>query len=104
TVEVTEEAPLLDTANSSTGQTITTKQVEDFPLNGRNPIMIAQLAIGVIATGNPTLVHPFDNGAAAAWSIDGSPPQTSGILMDGARMLHGTTAPLTRHHRTQCRK
>jgi Carboxypeptidase regulatory-like domain len=84
TVEVTAEAPLLDTANSSTGQTITTKQVEDFPLNGRNPIMIAQLAIGVIATGNPTLVHPFDNGAAAAWSIGGAPSQTSEILMDGA--------------------
>jgi len=84
TVEVTAAAPLLDTANSSTGQTITTKQVEDFPLNGRNPIMIAQLAIGVIATGNPTLVHPFDNGAAAAWSIGGAPSQTSEILMDGA--------------------
>lgn len=84
TVEVRGEAPLIDYANSSTGQTITTKQVEDFPLNGRNPIMITQLAIGVIATGNPTLVHPFDNGAGAAWSIGGTPSQTSELLMDGA--------------------
>src|SRR5262249_35908308 len=30
-VTVTAEAPLLDTANASTGQTISTKQVEDFP-------------------------------------------------------------------------
>src|SRR6266404_3770205 len=84
TVEVTAETPLLDTANSSTGQSITTKQVEDFPLNGRNPMMVAQLAIGVIATGNPTLVHPFDNGAASAWSIGGTPSQTAEIMMDGA--------------------
>jgi hypothetical protein len=83
-VEVTADVSLLNTENSSTGQTITTKQVEDFPLNGRTPMMLAQLAIGVIATGSPSLVHPFDNGAAAAWSIGGAPAQTSELLMDGA--------------------
>src|SRR5262249_31908451 len=84
TVSVSAELPLLDTANSATGQSITTRQVEDMPLNGRNPMMIAQLAIGVIATGQPTLVHPFDNAAASAWSIGGTPSQTAEILMDGA--------------------
>ena len=83
-VSVTADAPLVNTANSSTGQTITTRQVEELPLNGRNPMMLAQLAIGVIATGNPSLVHPFDNGAAAAWSIGGTPSQTSEILLDGS--------------------
>jgi len=83
-VEVTGDVPLINTENSSTGQTITTKQVEDFPLNGRTPMMLAQLAIGVIATGAPSLVHPFDNGAAAAWSIGGAPAQTSELLMDGS--------------------
>src|SRR5215469_5068089 len=56
TVNVSAELPLIDVANSATVQSITTKQVEDMPLNGRNPMMIAQLAIGVIATGQPTLV------------------------------------------------
>src|SRR5215813_9237395 len=83
-VSVTEAASLVDVADSVTGQSITTKQVEDIPLNGRNPMMIAQLAIGVIATGQPFLVHPFDNGAASAWSIGGTPSQTSEIMMDGA--------------------
>jgi hypothetical protein len=46
TVTISAEAPLIETANASTGQSITTKQVEDFPLNGRNPIMVAQLALG----------------------------------------------------------
>ena len=83
-IEVAADASLLNTENASTSQAITTKQVEDFPLNGRTPMMLAQLALGVIATGNPSLVHPFDNGAAAAWSIGGSPGQTSEILLDGS--------------------
>lgn len=83
-VTVTAEAPLINAADASIGQGITTQQVEDFPLNGRNPIMVTQLAIGVVATGNPTLVHPFDNGAAAAWSMGGTPSQTAEILMDGS--------------------
>jgi len=84
TVNVTDEAPLVDTANSSMGQTITTKEVEDFPLNGRNPMMLAQLAIGVVATGTPSMVHPFDNAGASAWSIGGTPSQSSEILLDGS--------------------
>jgi hypothetical protein len=84
TVDVSASAPLVDTANASMGQSITTKQVEDLPLNGRTPMMLAQLAVGVIATGNPTLVHPFDNAGAAAWSIGGSPAQTSELLIDGS--------------------
>jgi hypothetical protein len=83
-VEVAGDVPLLNTENASTGQTITTRQVEDFPLNGRTPMMLAQLAIGVIATGAPSLVHPFDNSAAAAWSIAGTAAQTSELLIDGA--------------------
>ncbi|HYL78903.1 MAG TPA: carboxypeptidase-like regulatory domain-containing protein [Bryobacteraceae bacterium] len=83
-VEVTADVSLIDTEDASTGQAITTKQVEDFPLNGRTPMMLAQLALGVIATGNPSLVHPFDNGAAAAWSIGGTAAQTSELLLDGS--------------------
>jgi hypothetical protein len=84
TVTVSGEAPLLNSADASIGQGITTQQVEDFPLNGRNPMMATQLAIGVVATANPTLVHPFDNAAASGWSMGGSSQQTAEILMDGA--------------------
>lgn len=83
-VSVVGEVPLLNTENASMGQTITTKQVEDLPLNGRTPAMLAQLSIGVIATAQPSLVHPFDNAGAAAWSIGGTPAQSSELLMDGA--------------------
>jgi hypothetical protein len=84
-VTVVAETPMLETANVSTGQSISTKQIEDFPLNGRNPMMVAQLALGVLATGNPnTPISPFANGAASGWSIGGTPSQTSEIMIDGA--------------------
>src|SRR5580693_4671661 len=83
-IDVTEDVSLVNRENASMGQTITAAQVEDFPLNGRTPMMLAQLSIGVIPTGQPSLVHPFDNSGAAAWSIGGTPAQTSELLMDGA--------------------
>jgi len=82
-VTVSSDVPLLNTDNASIGQAITTKQVEDMPLNGRTPLMLATLAIGVTPTAAPTLVHPFDLGAPAAFSIAGTPSQGSEILLDG---------------------
>jgi hypothetical protein len=83
-IDVTEAPPLVNTDNASFGQAVTTAQVEDFPLNGRTPMMLAQLSVGVIATAQPTLVHPFDNSGAANWSIGGLPSQTAELLMDGS--------------------
>jgi hypothetical protein len=84
TVEVTADVPLVNIENASVGQAITTKEVEDMPLNGRTPMMLAQLAMGVVATGQPSLVHPYDSGAAAAWSVGGTYAQTSELLVDGS--------------------
>ena len=84
TIDVKESVSLVNSENASMGQTITAAQVEDFPLNGRTPMMLAQLSIGVIPTGQPSLVHPFDNSGAAGWSIGGTPAQTSELLMDGS--------------------
>jgi hypothetical protein len=84
TVNVTSEAPLVDAANASVGQVISTAQVANFPINGRTPIILTQLAVGVIATSYPSQVHPFDNNGASSFSIGGTPQQTSEILLDGS--------------------
>jgi hypothetical protein len=47
TVTVTTAPPLLQTQDSSTGQTFTTQEIDDTPLNSRNAIYLAQLAPGV---------------------------------------------------------
>ncbi len=83
-VSVTADAPLINSENASVGQAITTKEVENLPLNGGTPLVLASLAIGVLATGQPSLIHPFDSGAAAGWSIGGNPGQTNEILINGS--------------------
>src|SRR5262249_44535375 len=43
TVTVSAEAPLLTTSTASTGQVINQQQVENMPINGRTPLVLAQL-------------------------------------------------------------
>jgi hypothetical protein len=83
TVTVSADAPLIDQSNASVGQVISTKEIANLPLNGRTPIMLTELSIGVIATGTPSQVRAFDNNAGNAWSIGGVPNQTSEVLIDG---------------------
>jgi Carboxypeptidase regulatory-like domain len=84
TVTVSGAAPLIDQANASVGQVISTQSVADLPLNGRTPTTFTELSVGVITTAAPQLVHPFDNNAGNAWSIGGTPNQVSEVLLDGS--------------------
>lgn len=85
TVTVSSDPPLIDQANASVGEVIPTSAVEAMPVNGRTPALLTGLAIGVINTSEPgKLVHPFDNNAGSAWSIGGTPNQSSEILLDGS--------------------
>ena len=83
-VEVHEDAPILETANPTVGQVITLEEVENFPVNGRTPMMLANLAMGVISTYEPGPVRPFDNGAPNSISIGGAPAARNEVLLNGA--------------------
>jgi hypothetical protein len=83
-VEVTADASQLNTENATLGQAVTTKEVEELPINGRTPMMAASLSLGVIGYAQPTLVHPFDSGGAAGWMIGGAYEQTSELLINGS--------------------
>ena len=82
-VEVTAEAPMVNGESASVGQAITTKEVDELPLNGRTPMVLASLSLGVLSTGQPSLIHPFDSGAGNAWNVAGTPAQTSETMVDG---------------------
>jgi outer membrane receptor protein involved in Fe transport len=46
-VEVTDSAPVLETATSERSQLIDSRTMQTLPLNGRNPVQLAQLSAGV---------------------------------------------------------
>jgi hypothetical protein len=83
-ITVAGEAPLLDTATAHRGAVIDNQQVTEFPLNGRNPFMLSTLAAGVNFNGNLIYPRPFDNGAIAQWSVNGSLAANNDFMLDGA--------------------
>jgi len=83
-IEVTADAPLVNSENASVGQAITTKEVEDLPVNGRSAMSLGQLAMGVImgAYNNPNpVVQPYDS--TNNFSLGGTPTQSSEMLLNG---------------------
>jgi len=83
-VTVTAESPLLQTASASTGQVITGRQLENMPMNGRTPLVLAQLAPGVMFTGNQTFIRPYDNNGPASMTMAGGLTNRNELLIDGA--------------------
>jgi hypothetical protein len=81
-VTVTAEIPVLEDANADRGGLVDGQSVKEYPLNARNPFMLAMLAPGVNFDGELTYQRPFDNGAIANWSINGSKQHE--FLLDGA--------------------
>src|SRR5262249_35674260 len=83
TVTVTGGAPLLETDTASTGQVINTKQVEDMPLNGRTPLVLAQLAMGGIPSNDPRFYRPFDDSGPSGFAMGGGAAKQNELLLDG---------------------
>lgn len=83
-VIVTGEAPLLETAKADRGGVVDRQRVHELPLNARNPFMLGAIVAGVKYTGAIIWQRPFDNGAIAEWSVNGSQHRSSEFLLDGA--------------------
>src|SRR5581483_6567319 len=62
-VEVSATEVAVETTNPSLGQVITSEQVAELPLNGRNFVQLATLTPGTTAETNP---NSFFNGAASS--------------------------------------
>ena len=89
TVDVTGYAVAVETASPSLGQVITSQEVSQLPLNGRDFVQLATLTAGATAESNP---HSFftsgsDSEVAArgsfSLSVGGSRPNSTDWLLDG---------------------
>ncbi len=85
TVTVTVETPLVDTADASTGQSLTAEEVEDLPSNGRSPLGYAHLEYGAVAKGKHSMsqVTPFGNSTADDFSLGGGASSSNELLLNG---------------------
>src|SRR5690242_19530251 len=77
TLTVSGEATILETATASIGQVIGSRQVENMPMNGRTPLVLAQLAMGVIPNSDPKFNRPFDNAGPSGFAMGGAPSQSN---------------------------
>jgi hypothetical protein len=89
TVEVNASEVAVETTNPTLGQVITSEQVADLPLNGRDFVQLATLAPGVTQETNP---NSFFNGGPSSevsargtfsLSVGGSRAQSTDWVLDG---------------------
>ena len=81
-VQVTAESPLLRTETGGSGTTVTTQEMNEVPLVGRNPYIFLTLSPGIQYTGSYAAVNPYDNNGPSAFSSSGS-SSNSEFLLDG---------------------
>ena len=89
TVEVTANAVAVETANPSLGQVITSQEVAQLPLNGRDFVQLATLTPGTTQETNPNSF--FTSGASSevaargsfSLSVGGSRANSTDWLIDG---------------------
>jgi hypothetical protein len=83
-VTIEGSAPVIETASADRGVVIDRQKVIELPLNARNPFMLGVLTAGVSFNGASIWQRPFDNGAIAEWTINGSQSRGNEFLLDGA--------------------
>jgi len=92
TVEVTSDAPVVETTTSGLGQVIQGREVTELPLNGRNFTSLAALTPGVTraqpgnqqsGSGNQAETFRYAESGGAALSVNGLRPQANNFLFDG---------------------
>jgi outer membrane receptor protein involved in Fe transport len=83
-VAVSADAPLVQSAVSSLGQTVMEHEILDLPLDGRNFSQLGTLQPGVV----PLTPGLLEAGGPArqnqAYAVDGQRPQSNNFLIDGA--------------------
>jgi len=87
TIEVNTNAPLVQTEEGRLSSTLSTREVTDLPLNGRDVFQLITLEPGVTATNapvvsnvsSPTSSTTFDDGFIA----NGSTPRGNNFILDG---------------------
>jgi hypothetical protein len=82
-VQVTEAAPLVETANASQGQVLDNQKLSDLPNLGRNPFMMSKIVQNVVQVGPPAYNRMEDQSGSSMITISGGPVRGNNYLLDG---------------------
>lgn len=80
TIQVTSEAPPIQADSATLGRNVTTKQIQDLQLNGRNPYLLSLLKPGVSGGSMTAFSFGLNNGL----NVNGARNQDTLITQDGA--------------------
>lgn len=84
TVNITSEAPLIDTSSASNGMVIDGKRAAELPVVGGNAFYLSRLSPGVMTAGGRSAGNSFDYGSGSNLIGNGSRSGTSEVTLDGA--------------------
>lgn len=97
TVEVTADAPLLETTTASGGRVLDNRQIVNLPFSDTNPFALSALAPGMMWTGQPEYRRPFDNGGTSSYRTMGGVGQNEytidGMTVTGSGRRAGFVPP-----------
>lgn len=84
-VTVSAAPPLIDTADASTGQVLTTQEVQDLPSDGGSPLGFARIEYGVVVKGKHALggATPISNSTVDDFSLGGGNSSSNELLLNG---------------------
>jgi hypothetical protein len=84
-VTVTAAAPLIDLADASTGQVLTTEEVQDLPSDGRSPLGFARIEYGAVVKAKHALggASPVSNSTMDDFSLGGGNSGSNEYLLNG---------------------
>ena len=84
TVTVVGDAPLLDTAGASAGQSVDSRRVSELPMPHGEPYNLIGLSAGVAFARDPRLDRPFEPTHIVGYAMGGTRANRSDLTIDGS--------------------
>jgi carboxypeptidase family protein/TonB-dependent receptor-like protein len=83
-IQVTSDAPIIESTSTNLGQTVGEREILDLPLNGRDFTQLGLLQTGVVPLTPGLLEAGGSARAGQAYAVNGQRPESNNFLIDGA--------------------
>src|SRR3984885_3721863 len=93
-VQVSADAPLVDSSTASVSTDLDQRRLEDLPVLGRNPYITAKLSGVFVNTGNPQFIRFADQNGTSTTSVAGGPVAANLYLVDGVPITDTNNRPI----------